>query len=66
MPDIQITNIRGKTRVMDNMIIVPTYHPAYILRNPQKLEILINDLALAQKACEKMRAALSHPSATGG
>lgn len=54
MPKLQITDIRGKTQHMDNITIVPTYHPAYILRNPKKLEILINDLMLVQKLCNDM------------
>lgn len=55
MPKLQITDIRGKTQKIDNITIVPTYHPAYILRNPSKLEILINDLTLAQELCVHLR-----------
>ena len=54
MPKLQITDIRGKTQKMDTITIVPTYHPAYILRNPKKLEILINDLTLVQELCNTL------------
>jgi uracil-DNA glycosylase len=54
MPKLQITDIRGNIQKINNITIVPTYHPAYILRNPKKLEILINDLALAQELCDAL------------
>jgi DNA polymerase len=61
MPDLQISTIRGKPRALDDTIIIPTYHPAYILRNPAMLEVLIKDLTLAKKACIEMRTATHRP-----
>ncbi len=57
MPKLQISEVRGKIHELGNIVIVPTYHPAYILRNPKKLEVLINDLVLAQEQCDILRKA---------
>lgn len=46
---LKITKIRGKMINWDNFTILPTYHPAYILRNPKELQSLVNDIQLAQK-----------------
>lgn len=37
-------SIRGKTFLYNSAIIVPTYHPAYILRNPSALQFLVEDI----------------------
>ena len=38
-----ITNWRGVVVERDGHVYVPTYHPAYILRNPQALDDMIRD-----------------------
>lgn len=43
----QISKTRGRLSSCDNLLILPTYHPAFILRNPQELETLANDIILA-------------------
>jgi len=45
--DIKITKIRGKIFTWNKIKIIPTYHPAYILRNNRELENFINDIKLA-------------------
>ena len=53
--DIKITQMRGK--ILQNVLpepintipILPTYHPAYILRNPKELQRLYDDLEQAAK-----------------
>ena len=45
--DAKITKIRGKLFKKDNLTIIPTYHPAYILRNNRELKNFINDINLA-------------------
>jgi len=45
--DAKITKIRGKTFLKNGITIIPTYHPAYILRNNRELENFINDITLA-------------------
>ena len=49
-PHTKIGTVRGRLFQQEGHIIAPTYHPAYILRNPQKSDILINDLKIALKA----------------
>jgi uracil-DNA glycosylase len=44
---VKITQARGKEIKFEDMTIIPTYHPAYILRNPKELETLFADLSLA-------------------
>jgi len=41
---VQITKVRGKPITWHNITILPTYHPAYILRNPKELETLVQDI----------------------
>jgi DNA polymerase len=45
--EIKITKIRGTTITKEDMTILPTYHPAYILRNPQELALFLADIELA-------------------
>ena len=45
--EIKITQMRGKLIHKDTFIVIPTYHPAYILRNPPALSTFIGDIALA-------------------
>ncbi len=44
---IQITKQHGIPEKWNNITIIPTLHPAYILRNPNKVEQLMNDLEKA-------------------
>ncbi len=41
---VKITQKRGKPIAWNDITIVPAYHPAYILRNPQELQTLIHDI----------------------
>jgi len=45
--DVKITKIRGKTFKKDGYLIIPTYHPAYVLRNNSELENFISDISSA-------------------
>lgn len=54
IPNLKITEIRGNPYVMNGITVIPTYHPAYIFRNPKNLEFLISDIILARTLCEKM------------
>lgn len=44
-----ISESRGTLLMFHNIIIIPAFHPAYILRDMKKLPILLNDLKLAIK-----------------
>jgi DNA polymerase len=46
-PEAKISRVRGKALRQDSLIIVPTYHPAYILRNNKELENFMNDIMYA-------------------
>ena len=39
----KITEIRGNIFQFKDFLIIPTFHPAYILRNPHKRNIILND-----------------------
>ena len=41
---VQITKIRGIPIKQGDITIIPTYHPAYILRNPAELKSLVLDI----------------------
>lgn len=45
--EVKISQVRGNAIVFNLMTIIPTYHPAYILRNPKELKTLIKDIELA-------------------
>ncbi len=44
--DIKITKVRGQKFSFEGITVIPTYHPAYILRNPVELTTFADDLAL--------------------
>lgn len=47
---IKISRLRGKPIIgksLSNIIILPTYHPAYILRNPKELNTIFEDISKA-------------------
>jgi uracil-DNA glycosylase len=45
--DFKISQTRGNMLSYQGIPLIPTYHPAYILRNPKELETLIHDIRLA-------------------
>lgn len=48
--EIKISQVRGKPLVADlipDCIIVPTFHPAYILRNPKEMQTMFDDIQKA-------------------
>ncbi len=44
---IGISKIRGTIQKYRSVKLIPTYHPAYILRNKKELKTLLSDLSLA-------------------
>lgn len=44
--EVKITQLRGKLMSFDSITLVPTYHPAYVLRNPKEIKSLADDLLL--------------------
>ncbi|AHF96488.1 MAG: uracil-DNA glycosylase [Desulfurella sp.] len=47
--DKKITQTRGLIFDKKTYIAIPTYHPAYLLRNPKAIEIFLNDLKTAKQ-----------------
>ena len=50
---VKISKIRGKPLQLKQFTILPTYHPAYILRNPKEAQTLLEDIQLAQRLSQK-------------
>lgn len=46
---VKITQKRGKPISWNNITILPTYHPAYILRNHRELQTFIHDIEQAMR-----------------
>lgn len=42
----KITRIRGQKLSFEGILLIPTYHPAYILRNPKELNQFTQDLIM--------------------
>ena len=43
---VKITQVRGQKLSFGTTLLIPTYHPAYILRNPKELTQFAQDLTL--------------------
>jgi uracil-DNA glycosylase len=50
---IKMSEFRGKQLLFNSIIVIPTYHPSYILRNPKMLDILKNDIQASYSLCKK-------------
>lgn len=48
-----ISSIRGKEFKFLNIIVIPTYHPAYLLRNPQDKRLVWQDMKKIKKILTK-------------
>ena len=49
--EIKISHFRGKpivSQIIPNTIILPTFHPAYILRNPKEMHTMYDDIQKAK------------------
>ena len=49
---VKITALLGKELLFHHTLLIPTYHPAYLLRNPQKFESWLADLCKALRLSE--------------
>jgi len=45
--EVKITKIRGIEMQIGSIIIIPTLHPAYVLRNPMELQLFTKDIKKA-------------------
>ena len=56
--EVKISQVRGRPIIADNLpeiIIMPTYHPAYILRNPKEFTTLFEDIQKAFGIAKKQK-----------
>jgi DNA polymerase len=51
--ELKITKVRGTHMKYGIITVIPTYHPAYILRNQSKLMTFTNDLELVLKLSQE-------------
>jgi uracil-DNA glycosylase family 4 len=49
----KISKIHGQVFEWNNILIVPLYHPAYILCNNKKLSLFLSDIALLKKLLDQ-------------
>ena len=52
-PDIAITHVRGQLLDYEGTTVVPTFHPAYLLRNPDAKKLVWQDLKRVKQVLEK-------------
>ena len=45
--DVKISKLRGTKLEFNGIILIPTYHPAYILRNPKEIKYIMQDIQFA-------------------
>ncbi|OQA33869.1 MAG: Uracil DNA glycosylase superfamily protein [Candidatus Dependentiae bacterium ADurb.Bin331] len=53
--EFKITKARGKIIEQNGMIIIPTYHPAYILRNASEITTFSNDIKFALEQAQLLQ-----------
>lgn len=50
----RISNLRGKFHPYQGIKVMPTYHPAFLLRNPEFKRDVWEDMKLVKAECEKL------------
>ncbi len=50
---VKMHEIHGTQLLFGSIIVIPTYHPAYILRNPKKTDLLTKDIYTAYSICKQ-------------
>lgn len=48
--DAKISHLRGRFHMLGDIQVMPTYHPAFLLRNPQQKRAVWEDMQLIQRA----------------
>lgn len=54
-PEESITNVRGKWFKRGDIFILPTFHPAYLLRNDKMKKYSWHDFKLIKKAADRIK-----------
>ncbi|MBI4042400.1 MAG: uracil-DNA glycosylase [Deltaproteobacteria bacterium] len=50
-----ITKLRGRFHLLGDILVMPTFHPAYLLRNPAMKRYVWEDMKLVRKEIDKIR-----------
>lgn len=53
--DLGIERLRGKVYEVNGMRFVPTFHPSYLLRNPEKKRLAWEDMKLLRMEIDRLR-----------
>ena len=53
--ETSISDLRGNIYKLGRALVIPAFHPAYILRNPKMTEVLLDDLRKARILEEKLK-----------
>ncbi len=51
--EISITRVRGQRHEFEGMPVIPTFHPAYLLRNPDAKKLVWQDLKRVRRLLEE-------------
>ncbi|MCB1221178.1 MAG: uracil-DNA glycosylase [Planctomycetales bacterium] len=51
-PGLKITQIHGRHAIRDGFVVLPTYHPSAVLRDPEKLADFRRDIMKARRLSE--------------
>jgi DNA polymerase len=51
--DERISRLRGRFHMLGEIQVMPTYHPAYLLRNPQEKRAVWNDMQAVQRVLQE-------------
>jgi uracil-DNA glycosylase family 4 len=49
-PKMALATVRGALQIEQGLHILPTYHPAYLLRNPAAKQVVLKDFEIIKKA----------------
>jgi DNA polymerase len=52
--ETSLSKLRGRFHAYRGMQLIPTYHPAYLLRNPAQKRVVWHDMQLIQQACQAL------------
>lgn len=62
--DAPISALRGRFHEYEGVRLMPTYHPAYLLRTPSQKRVVWEDLQLVMKELRRLGVEPPHPPAT--
>ena len=64
-PGAKITRVRGQAKREGNRVLIPLYHPAYILRNMAAMPDAVRDMQKIPRLLERLEQVLREEAATG-